>query len=95
MRAVLQPLNEKAKDIIVKHADLLQSSQMEPLLLQLVAHVSAYQVILQRCAESTQAPTVSVCPAQHIVGVVHLQYPLAKVEAGKLFACRFTCRRSI
>ena len=50
MRAVLQPLNEKAKDIIVKHADLLQSSQMEPLLLQLVAHVSAYQVILQRCA---------------------------------------------
>ncbi len=50
MKAVLQPLNEKAKDIIVKHADLLQSSQMEPLLLQLVAHVSAYQVILQRCA---------------------------------------------
>ena len=49
MKAVLQPLNEKAKDIIVKHADLLQSSQMEPLLLQLVAHVSAYQVILQRC----------------------------------------------
>ena len=48
MKAVLQPLNEKAKDIIVKHADLLQSSQMEPLLLQLVAHVSAYQVILQR-----------------------------------------------
>ena len=52
MRAVLQPLNEKAKDIIVKHADLLQSSQMEPLLLQLVAHVSAYRVILQRCAQS-------------------------------------------
>ena len=49
MRAVLQPLNEKAKDIIVKHADLLQSTHMEPLLLQLVAHVSAYQVILQRC----------------------------------------------
>jgi hypothetical protein len=49
MKAVLQPLNEKAKDIIVKHADLLQSSQMEPLLLQLVAHVSAYRVILQRC----------------------------------------------
>ncbi|CAK0785547.1 hypothetical protein CVIRNUC_008757 [Coccomyxa viridis] len=51
MRAVLQPLNEKAKDIIVKHADLLQSTHMEPLLLQLVAHVSAYQVILQRWEE--------------------------------------------
>ena len=53
MKAVLQPLNEKAKDIIVKHADLLQSSQMEPLLLQLVAHVSAYRVILQRCGPKT------------------------------------------
>lgn len=48
MKEVLQPLNEKAADIIVRHADLLQSAQMEPLLLQLVAHVSAYRVILKR-----------------------------------------------
>lgn len=50
MKEVLQPLNEKAADIIVRHADLLQSAQMEPLLLQLVAHVSAYRVILKRCS---------------------------------------------
>ena len=49
MKEVLQPLNEKAADIIVKHADLLQSAEMEPLLLQLVAHVFAYRVILKRC----------------------------------------------
>ncbi|CAL8467388.1 g6925 [Coccomyxa elongata] len=48
MKEVLQPLNEKAADIIVRHADLLQSARMEPLLLQLVAHVSAYRVILKR-----------------------------------------------
>ncbi len=48
MKEVLQPLNEKAADIIVRHADLLQSAQMEPLLLQLVAHVCAYRVILKR-----------------------------------------------
>jgi hypothetical protein len=50
MRTVLQPLNEKAAEIVVKHADLLQSSRMEPLLLQLVAHVMAYRVILKRRA---------------------------------------------
>ena len=50
MRDVLQPLNEKAADIVVKHADMLQSNRMEPLLLQLVAHVSAYRVILSRHA---------------------------------------------
>ena len=48
MKTVLQPLNEKAAEIVVKHADLLQTSRMEPLLLQLVAHVCAYRVILQR-----------------------------------------------
>jgi hypothetical protein len=48
MKEVLQPLNERAAEIIVKHADLLESSTMEPLLLQLVAHVSAYRVILKR-----------------------------------------------
>jgi hypothetical protein len=55
MKEVLQPLNEKAADIIVRHADLLQSAQMEPLLLQLVAHVSAYRVILKRCTQIFQA----------------------------------------
>ena len=50
MREVLQPLNEKAAEIVVKHADMLQSNRMEPLLLRLVAHVSAYRVILARCA---------------------------------------------
>ena len=48
MKTVLQPLNEKAKDIIVNHSDLLEAHSVEPLLLQLVAHVSAYKVILSR-----------------------------------------------
>lgn len=48
MEEVLQPLNEKAANTVVEHADALESSSMEPLLLQLVAHVSAYKVILKR-----------------------------------------------
>ena len=61
MKEVLQPLNEKAADIIVCHADLLQSAQMEPLLLQLVAHVSAYRVILKRCALFQATPNDDHC----------------------------------
>ena len=48
MKTVLQPLNEKAAKIVTEHADLLEGSSVEPLLLQLVAHVSAYRVILER-----------------------------------------------
>lgn len=53
MKTVLQPLNEKARDIIVNRADLLEAAAVEPLLLQLVAHVSAYRVILARSASLT------------------------------------------
>ena len=42
------PLSEKASNLIIEHADLLEGEGIEPLLLQLVAHVSAYKVILKR-----------------------------------------------
>ena len=48
MLEVLQPLNEKASNIVVEHIDLLDSPRVEPLLLQLVSHVAAYKVILSR-----------------------------------------------
>ncbi|PRW60629.1 hypothetical protein C2E21_0788 [Chlorella sorokiniana] len=51
MKVVLQPLNEKAADIIVNHVDLLRTPYIDPLLLQLVAHVSANKVILRRWEE--------------------------------------------
>lgn len=51
MSEVLQPLNERAAKIIFEHIDLLDSPRVEPLLLQLVAHVAAYKVILSRWKE--------------------------------------------
>lgn len=48
IKEVLQPLNQRASEAITQRADLLESSMMEPLLLQLVAHVSAFKVILRR-----------------------------------------------
>lgn len=48
MKDVMQPLNERAADIIVDHVNLLESAEIDPRLLQLVAHVSAYKVIIAR-----------------------------------------------
>lgn len=51
MTEVLHPLNERVAEVITKNADLLESFEMEPLLLQLLAHVSAYRVIIKRWEE--------------------------------------------
>lgn len=47
MKSVLQPLNEKGADVIVNHLNLLDSRTINPILLQFVAHVSSYRVILK------------------------------------------------
>ncbi|CAD7695780.1 unnamed protein product [Ostreobium quekettii] len=60
MTDVLQPLNERAAAIIFDHVDLLDTSRIEPLLLQLVAHVSAYKVILSRWKKGEISGEVSV-----------------------------------
>lgn len=41
VREVLQPLNERAAELIFAHADLIDAPALWPLMLQLVAHVSA------------------------------------------------------
>ena len=48
---VLMPLSEKAAAIVMERADLLEGERIDPLLLQLVAHVSAYKVIMRRWRE--------------------------------------------
>ena len=51
VRVVLMPLSEKAAGLVMDHADLLENSNIEPMLLQLVSHVSAYKVVLRRWEE--------------------------------------------
>lgn len=41
MVEVLQPLNERAAELIFKHSDLLDSSTINPILLQFISHVAA------------------------------------------------------
>lgn len=51
MKTVLQPLNERASELIMTHADLLDSPELWLLMLQLVAHSSALKVILAQWEE--------------------------------------------
>lgn len=51
VREVLLPLSEKAAQLVVERADLLEGSQIEPLILQLVAHVSALKVLVRHWDE--------------------------------------------
>jgi len=51
MKEVLQPLNEKAASIIIENVNLLEGTTIDPLMLQFVAHVFAYKVIIQRWEE--------------------------------------------
>ena len=56
VRTVLMPLSEKAASLVIERADLLEGSGgIEPLLLQLVSHVSAYKVLLQRWRDGQSA----------------------------------------
>jgi hypothetical protein len=48
IKTVLLPLSERAAQLVINRADLLEGSDIEPQLMQLVAHVSAYKVILHR-----------------------------------------------
>lgn len=56
VREVLMPLSEKAARTVMERADLLEGSEISPLLLQLVAHVSAYRVILRESIGSRTPP---------------------------------------
>ena len=48
MTEVFMPLNLRVVDLITRHADLLDESQMPQVLLDACAHVAAYQAILKR-----------------------------------------------
>ena len=53
MKSVLQPLNEKAADVIVNHLNLLESTTIHPSLLQFVAHVSSLRVVIKQWDEGS------------------------------------------
>lgn len=55
MELVLQPLNERAAKVVTENIDLLEGSTIEPLLLQLVAHVFANRVLINSWKDSSSS----------------------------------------
>jgi hypothetical protein len=66
VREVLLPLSAKAADLIIARADLLEGTSIEPTLLQLVAHVSAYKVILRQWEQGAIDQVSAISYPDHI-----------------------------
>lgn len=88
MKTVLQPLNEKARDIIVNHADLLESPTVEPLLLQLVAHVSAYRVILAKWEDGDLQEWSAITYPDRLLHYVETEFRKIKKRQAELLGIR-------
>jgi hypothetical protein len=52
MLTVFMPLNRRARDLIVDHADLLDEDRIPQVLLDVCAHVAAYEAVLRRWEEN-------------------------------------------
>lgn len=84
MTHVLQPLNERAADLIVNRIDLLESDSMSQLLLQLVAHVSGNRVVLRRWEEGDLTAWSSLPYPDRLPDYIRRQFALMKQRQAKL-----------
>lgn len=61
MKVVLQPLNERAADVVVNHVDLLRTPYIDPLLLQASRHCWDLKF-----ARRAAAPAAAAMPAADV-----------------------------
>ncbi|WP_055494472.1 hypothetical protein [Streptomyces sp. TP-A0356] len=59
---VFLPNIQAMRDLVIKHADLLNEPQMPPILLQLCAHVSGYEITAARWSEGNYDQHLSMVP---------------------------------
>jgi hypothetical protein len=86
MSAVFMPMNRAMKEIVVRRADLLEDTEMPPCLLQLCAHVSAYEALERQWEEHNfyeHRPNVNF-PRKALTEYAEREYSRLKVEQAKL-----------
>ena len=88
MKSVLQPLNERAADIIINHLNLLESANIDPVLLQFVAHVSAYRVILKMWEEGATGEWSAVSFPNKLPAYVDQEFKRVKRKQNMLLGIR-------
>ena len=84
VKAVLMPLSEQAARRVIDRADLLEGSGMEPHLMQLVAHVSAYKVVMARWAEGSTTDFSAMPYPDGILDWINESYAMLKQRQADL-----------
>jgi len=74
VREVFMPLNQKAAEVLMERADLLETSVIEPLLQQLVAHVSVMRVILKQWEKGNLTASSAVSYPDELHTLIQQQY---------------------
>jgi len=84
MRHVLQPLNQKAADVIVNHLNLLESTSIHPSLLQFVAHVSSLRVVLRQWEEGDLSHWSAVTYPDALLEYIENEFKKIKTQQAEL-----------
>ncbi|MDT0467184.1 hypothetical protein RM764_29980 [Streptomyces sp. DSM 41699] len=78
------------RDLVIKHADLLSEPEMPPLLLQLRAHVSGYEITTARWAQGHHDQPLSVVsfPSEELAAYARQGSSELKKEQARLLRQR-------
>ncbi|MDX3246584.1 hypothetical protein [Streptomyces sp. ME18-1-4] len=87
---VFLPNIQAMRDLVIKHADLLSDADMPPLLLQLCAHVSGYEITAARWAQGSYDQHLSVVsfPSEEIAAYARQGFARLKREQARLLGRR-------
>jgi hypothetical protein len=88
--AVFLPNIQAMRDLVIKHADLLREPEMPPLLLQLCAHVSGYEITTARWAQGHHDQHLSVVsfPSEELAVYARQGFSALKKEQARLLGQR-------
>ncbi|MEU3491015.1 hypothetical protein [Streptomyces massasporeus] len=87
---VFLPNIQAMRDLVIKHADLLSEPEMPPLLLQLCAHVSGYEITAARWAQGNHDQHLSVVsfPSEELAAYARQGFSVLKKEQARLLGQR-------
>ncbi|MEU9088549.1 hypothetical protein [Streptomyces sp. NPDC048357] len=92
VRTVFLPNIRAMRDLVIRHADLLSESEMPPILLQLCAHVSGYEITAARWDQGSYDEHLSIVafPSEEIAAYARRGFAELKQEQSRLLGRRRT-----
>ncbi|TDT40751.1 hypothetical protein EV562_102135 [Streptomyces sp. BK208] len=87
---VFLPNIRAMRDLVIAHADLLSEPEMPPLLLDLCAHVSGYEITAARWAQGQHDQHLSVVPfpSEALAAYARREFTALKKEQARLLGRR-------